>query len=116
MRNKFDEQLEKLNDKLIKMGKDIEILIIDATNSLIQRNAELAQEVIDFYPEIENQEREIESLCLKLLLKQQPVATDLRIISSTLKIITDMRRIRSTRNGYCTINNISNWAKWYKRI
>ena len=108
MRSKFDEQLEFLNDKISKMGNDIEKLVINATNSLMKRNINLAKDVIDFYPEIENQEREIENLCLKLLLKQQPVATDLRLISSTLKIITDMRRIRSTRDRYCTANNILN--------
>ena len=107
MRNKFDEELEQLNLKIVKMGKDIEKLVINATNSLMEKNSTLAKEVIEFYPEVENQEREIESICLKLLLKQQPVATDLRIISSTLKIITDMRRIRNTRDRYCTINNIS---------
>ena len=93
MRNRFDRQLKKLNDELIEMGSMIEKSIEKALVALVTQNVEKAQEVITFDLEIDRQEREIESLCMKLLLQQQPVARDLRLISSALKMITDMERI-----------------------
>ena len=93
MRNRFDRQLKKLNDELIDMGSMIEKSIEKALVALVTQNVEKAQEVITFDLEIDRQEREIESLCMKLLLQQQPVAGDLRLISSALKMITDMERI-----------------------
>ena len=93
MRNRFDRQLKKLNDELIDMGSMIEKSIEKALVALVTQNVEKAKEVITFDLEIARQEREIESLCMKLLLQQQPVARDLRLISSALKMITDMERI-----------------------
>ena len=93
MRNRFDRQLKKLNDELIEMGSMIEKSIEKALVALVTQNTEKAQEVIAFDLDIDRQEREIESLCMKLLLQQQPVARDLRLISSALKMITDMERI-----------------------
>ena len=93
MRNRFDRQLKKLNDELIDMGSMIEKSIEKALVALVTQNVEKAQEVITFDLEIDRQEREIESLCMKLRLQQQPVAGDLRLISSALKMITDMERI-----------------------
>ena len=93
MRNRFDRQLKKLNDELIDMGSMIEKSIEKALVSLVTQNVEKAREVIAYDLEIDRQEREIESLCMKLLLQQQPVARDLRLISSALKMITDMERI-----------------------
>ena len=93
MRNRFDRQLKKLNDELIDMGSMFEKSIEKALVALVTQNVEKAQEVITFDLEIDRQEREIESLCMKLLLQQQPVARDLRLISSALKMITDMERI-----------------------
>ena len=93
MRNRFDRQLKKLNDELIGMGSMIEKSIEKAMVALVTQNVEKAQEVITFDLEIDRQEREIEGLCMKLLLQQQPVARDLRLISSALKMITDMERI-----------------------
>ena len=93
MRNRFDRQLKKLYDELIDMGSMIEKSIEKALVALVTQNVEKAQEVITFDLEIDRQEREIESLCMKLLLQQQPVARDLRLISSALKMITDMERI-----------------------
>lgn len=93
MRNKFDEQLLTLNDKLIQMGALIESAIAAAVNALTDAELENASRAIDFDDEIDRAEHEIESLCLKLLLQQQPVAKDLRLISSALKMITDMERI-----------------------
>lgn len=93
MRNKFDEQLAQLNNQLIEMGALIENAIDDATRALIHQDAPLAKKVIAGEREIDQKEKDIETLCLKLLLQQQPVAKDLRIISSALKMITDMERI-----------------------
>ena len=93
MRNRFDRQLVQLNDELIEMGGMIEKAIADTVKALVNQDTELAKVVIDYDEEIDHQEREIEQLCLKLLLQQQPVARDLRLISSALKMITDMERI-----------------------
>lgn len=93
MRNRFDRQLEQLNNELIEMGSMIEKAIEMAIKALVNQDVELANQAIDFDSEIDRQEREIENLCLKLLLQQQPVAKDLRQISAALKMITDMERI-----------------------
>ena len=93
MRNRFDRQLKKLNDELIEMGSMIEKSIEKSLVALVTQNVDKAKDVIAFDAEIDRQEREIESLCMKLLLQQQPVAKDLRLISSALKMITDMERI-----------------------
>lgn len=93
MRNRFDRQLKQLNDELIDMGSMIEQSIEKSVAALVTRDQEKAQEVIRFDAEIDRQEKDIESLCMKLLLQQQPVAKDLRLISAALKMITDMERI-----------------------
>ena len=93
MRNHFDEQLSLLNTKLIEMGAMCENVIETVVQALIEGEPELAKEVIVSGKEIDNMEREIESICLKLLLSQQPVARDLRQVSAALKMITDMERI-----------------------
>lgn len=93
MRNRFDRQLERLNNELIHMGTLIEHAIEMAVSALVTQNVDKAQEAIAFDVEIDREEKEIESLCMKLLLQQQPVASDLRLISSALKMITDMERI-----------------------
>ena len=93
MRNKFVEQLAQLNDLLIDMGALIETVISMSVKALIQQDVTIAEEVITIDQEIDLKEKDIESLCLKLLLQQQPVASDLRLISSALKMITDMERI-----------------------
>ena len=93
MRSRFDEQLALLNRELIEMGSLCEEVIALAAQSLTEGNAALAARVSPLDAEIDRKEREIESLCLKLLLQQQPVARDLRQISAALKMITDMERI-----------------------
>lgn len=93
MRNKFERELELLNSDLIEMGNLIESQIEAAITALIEQNAELAQRVVEADREVNEKEKEIEARCLKLLLQQQPVAKDLRLISSALKMITDMERI-----------------------
>ena len=93
MRNRFDEQLEKLNVELIRMGALCEDVISQAAKALETPTDEFRQIVYDTDHEIDRKERDIESLCMRLLLQQQPVASDLRLISSALKMISDMERI-----------------------
>lgn len=93
MRSKFDEQLEALHRDLISMGALCESAIALSAKALEEADAEKAQGVFDFVEKIDRAERDIENLCIKLLLQQQPVATDLRVISSALKMVTDMERI-----------------------
>ena len=93
MRKRFDEQLVYLNNNLIEMGALIENAIALATKALIGQDAMLAQKAIEADNAINEKEKEIESLCLKLILHQQPIARDLRMISTALKMITDMERI-----------------------
>lgn len=93
MRNKFEMQLEVLNEKLSYMGSLCELAIKKATGALKCGDKEKAKEVIKADEEIDQIEKDIEAICLKLLLQQQPVARDLRQISAALKMITDMERI-----------------------
>ena len=93
MRNHFDEQLAQLNTELITMGALCEEAISKVTKYLIDNDESLKQKVIDTDKQIDQKERDIENLCMKLLLQQQPVAKDLRTISSALKMISDMERI-----------------------
>ena len=93
MRSRFDEQLALLNQQLIEMGALCEEGIEMASRALTEGDKEFAKQVAPLDSEIDQKERNIESLCLRLLLQQQPVATDLRKISSALKMITDMERI-----------------------
>jgi len=93
MRTKYDEQLAELNDALIEMATIVEQAIADANRALIERDMALAKTAIAFDDEIDHKEKEIEALCLKIIMQQQPVARDLRLISSVLKIITDLERI-----------------------
>ena len=93
MRSRFDEQLALLNKELIEMGALCEEVIALASKALTNADTELAQKVAPLDSEIDEKERVIESMCLKLLLQQQPVARDLRQISAALKMITDMERI-----------------------
>jgi len=93
MRSRFDNDLEKLNSELIEMGNLIESSIEAAVTALKTQNIVLAQRVVLGDKEVNEMERNIEDLCLKLILQQQPVARDLRMISAALKMITDMERI-----------------------
>ena len=93
MRNRFDEQLFELNRELIEMGAMCEEAIASAAKALSTGNTELAAKVRANGTAIDQMERDIESRCMKLLLHQQPVARDLRLISAALKMITDMERI-----------------------
>ncbi len=92
-RNRFDTQLLMLNKMLIHMGELCETAIGNAAQALKQGDLEIAKAVIREDDEIDQMEKDVENLCLKLLLQQQPVAKDLRQISAALKMITDMERI-----------------------
>lgn len=93
MRSKFDEQLNNLNNELIKMGALCEEAISSVTKLLIDNDRKMKETVLEADKEIDRKERDIETLCMRLLLHQQPVASDLRTVSSALKMISDMERI-----------------------
>ena len=93
MRSKFDRQLDKLNRELIEMGALCENAIDCAIRALLNHDKETADETLSIEEEINQIEKAIEGLCLKLLLQQQPVATDLRVVSAAMKMISDMERI-----------------------
>jgi len=92
-RQRFDEELNALSDALIRMGEAANAAIDRAMTALLTRDHVLAQKVVDADDEMDEMERHIEQTCLRLLLKQQPVAGDLRKISTAIKMITDIERI-----------------------
>jgi len=93
MRNRFDEQLLQLNNELMKMGALCEEAISYAVKCLTESNSKMKEYAVETEKMIDHKERDIESLCMKLLIHQQPVATDFRMITSALKMISDMERI-----------------------
>lgn len=93
MRSRFDRELMQLSSDLTKMGAMCEEAILSAARDLTEGNTEALKHAAPLSEEINRKEKEIESLCLRLLLQQQPVATDLRKISAALKMVTDMDRI-----------------------
>lgn len=93
MRNRFDQQLETLHQELTGMGAMCQEAIAAGTAALLAHDQSMAEIAIAREVEIDRQEREIEDLCMRLLLQQQPVARDLRTVSSALKMIGDMERI-----------------------
>lgn len=93
MRFKFEQQLKELNEGLILMGVQCEDGIRAATQALLEGKKEKADKAISLEKEIDMKEDELQALCMRMLLQQQPVAGDLKMISSALKIITDMERL-----------------------
>jgi len=93
VRQKFDQELQALSDSLIQMGETANTAIDRAITALLTGDRKLAQEVIADDEQMDEMERHIEQTCLRLLLKQQPVAGDLRKISTAIKMITDIERI-----------------------
>ena len=93
MKNRFDEQVDTLNAQMIEMGALIETTIEGACEALQTADLPKARAIIEADSIVDRKEREIESLCLRMLLTRQPVAGDLRVVSSALKMITDMERI-----------------------
>ena len=103
MRRQFDEQLEELAREMISMGAMIEGAIDKACDALMRHDVALAKSVMEADHLIDQKERTIESMCLRLLLIQQPIARDLRKVSSALKMITDMERIGDQAADICEI-------------
>ena len=93
MRRYFDEQIAHLNEQMIAMGGMVESIIETACAALENNDLRKAAAIRDGDGAVDHKEREVESLCLHMLLQQQPVARDLRVISAALKMITDMERI-----------------------
>lgn len=93
MRSHFDNELEILNNELIKMGSLVESKIEDSIKALINRDTALAKEIMTRDDEVDDMEKAIENRCLQLIIRHHPVASDLRLISSILKMITDLERI-----------------------
>ena len=102
-RNRFEKELETLNLDIIKMGSMVEKAIDDSIKSLMEQNIELAKTVIEGEKLNDMMEKKIESEALKLLLRQQPVAGDLRAITTALKIVSDMERIGDQARDICEI-------------
>lgn len=113
---RFDEQLIELNDSLLEMGALIEKTITLASQALIGQDVELAKKVIATEDEVDQKEKDIEALCLKLLLQQQPVAKDLRLISAALKMITDMERIGDQAADISEIVIMMKGAPYIKKL
>jgi len=93
MRNSFDEQLNQLTGNLVEMGAIVERAITDANRALIEQDVELAQKVIENDDNIDDMEDLIEDMCQKIIMRQQPIAGDLRLILAVSKIIIDLERI-----------------------
>lgn len=93
VRNRFDQQLEKLNDELVTMGAMCEEGITSAIRALFDKDMKMAKKACETEQQIDQMEKDIEAMCMRMLLQQHPVAKDLRVISSALKMISDMERI-----------------------
>lgn len=120
MSNNFDRLICHLNNELIEMGTLIENAITNAVNSLEENDGSFAEQTEEIEKLVDQKEKDIETLCLKILLQQHPVARDLRVVSSALKMITDMERIGDQAEDIAEISitmknkskneNISNMA------
>ncbi len=108
VRSRFDAQLEQLNVELIKMGALCEEAITASVSALIKYDTSVVQTVFEKDNEIDRMERDIETFCMRLLLQQQPVAKDLRAISSALKMISDMERIGDQAGDIAEIMAVMN--------
>ncbi len=93
MRERYEEQLATLFAQIVKMGKQCEEAILSTTEALTEGDTALAAEIIAGDASINQMERDIEALCFKIILQQQPVAGDLRRISAIIKLLTDLERI-----------------------
>lgn len=93
MRTRFDDELDELHKAMVEIGQLCKDTITEATDTLFTGDAHEAKDSINLYHRIHKNEREIEDSCLRLLMQQQPVATDLRVISASLKAVYDLERI-----------------------
>lgn len=116
MRTRYEKQLEQLNNEMIHMGCLIEKAIESAITALVNQDLELAKKIMDADEEINEHENMIEGLCMKLLLCQQPVATDLRNVSAALKMVTDMERIGDHAADIAEISLMLNGQTYIKKL
>ncbi|MBR4026698.1 MAG: phosphate signaling complex protein PhoU [Lachnospiraceae bacterium] len=93
MRSRFDKQLELLNEEIMQMANMVQSAIQRAIEALLKQDIALAETIIEGDTEVDRIQKEIESLCFTLLMQQQPVASDLRVISAAMRMVTDMERI-----------------------
>ncbi len=103
MRSKFDKQLSQLNDEMINMGVMIEKSISSTVEALSAFNKELARSTMEKDNEINSSQKKIEEICFNILIRQQPVARDLRMITAAMKMVTDMERIGDQAADICEI-------------
>ena len=123
MRAAFDEQLRQLRQELIGMSGECEEALARATGAFMTGDGVLAASVIKTAESIDRRERDIEAMCLKLLLTQHPVATDLRTVSSALKMVTDLERIGNRRisqtscasRHFPTAPSVRRYTTWRRR-
>jgi len=116
MMRRFDEQLSELNNMMLEMAALVEKTITMASQALTTQDIELAKKVVITEEDIDQKEKDIEALCLKLLLQQQPVAKDLRVISSALKMITDLERIGDQAADISEIVIMMNGAPYVQKL
>ena len=93
MRSKFDEQLLELNKEMIEMGNKIILSIKNAIEALVARDENMAKAIMESDAEVDHLQKKIEGICFNLLIRQQPVARDLRTVTAAMKMVTDMERI-----------------------
>lgn len=92
-RRHFDEELDALQESLLRMGTAVEEMVCDAVNALVRQDLALATELVARDDAVDEMDQDIEQRCMRLLALQQPMASDLRIIETILKVITDVERI-----------------------
>lgn len=103
MRKKFDNKLKELNDTLIEMANMIQITIKEAMDIFFEGDIDKAKQIIQNDQEINNYQKKIEQICYSLLIEQQPVASDLRLITAALKMVTDLERIGDQASDICEL-------------
>jgi len=116
VRSKFDEQLNLLHRELITMGTLCENAIAMSAKALEEGDMAIAREVFDYAAQVDQKERDIEGMCMRLLLQQQPVAKDLRVISSALKMVTDMERIGNNSGDIAEIVTMGYVSKIHDKL
>ena len=116
MMRRFDEQLAELNNMMLEMAALVEKTISMVSQALTTQDVGLAKKVLIAEDDIDQKEKDIEALCLKLLLQQQPVAKDLRVISSALKMITDLERIGDQAADISEIVIMMNGAPYVQKL
>ena len=97
----YHAELHKLHDQLLLMGAKVEEMISNSMRALVERDTALARNMIDFDHQVNRLEVEIDDLCLRILAKRQPVASDLRLIATALKLVTDLERIGDLAVNIC---------------